>query len=126
VIFAASSVGKDKDETPFTQQSMLEKPLRLACLDVVTFVMRNGQTTAVLEEMLEPVTRAFSRDVAQALVNIRASDTAQARITELAEKCNEGLLTPDERAQYETYVNAVDLISLLQAKARVWLARHAS
>jgi hypothetical protein len=88
--------------------------------------MQNGQATAVLEEMLEPVTRAFSRDVAQALVNIRASDAAQARIAELAEKCNEGSLTPDERAQYETYVNAVDLISLLQAKARVWLAHHAS
>lgn len=88
--------------------------------------MENGQTTAVLEEMLEPVTRAFSREVAQALVSIKASDTAQARIAELAEKCNEGSLTPDEQAQYESYVNAVDLISLLQAKARVWLAGHAS
>lgn len=88
--------------------------------------VENGERTAVLEEMLEPVTRAFSRDVAQALVNIKASDAAQARIAELAEKCSEGSLTPDERAQYETYVNAVDLISLLQAKARVWLAGHAS
>jgi hypothetical protein len=88
--------------------------------------MPNGETTAVLEEMLEPVTRAFSREVAQALVNIRASEAARARISELAEKCNEGSLTPDEQAQYESYVNAVDLISLLQAKARVWLAGHAS
>jgi len=86
--------------------------------------MANGDTTAVLEEMLEPVTRAFSREVAQALVNVRASQAAQARITVLAEKCNEGLLTPEERTDYETYVQAVDLISLLQAKARVWLARH--
>ena len=86
--------------------------------------MPNGETTAVLEEMLEPVTRAFSREVAQALVNIRASEAAQARIKELAEKCNQGLLKPDERVQYETYVQAIDLISLLQAKARVWLARH--
>ena len=86
--------------------------------------MANGDTTAVLEELLEPVTRAFSREVAQALVNVRASQAAQARITVLAEKCNEGLLTPEERTDYETYVQAVDLISLLQAKARVWLARH--
>jgi hypothetical protein len=88
--------------------------------------MPNGEPMAVLEEMLEPVTRAFSHDVAQAMVNIRASEAAQARISELAEKCNEGSLTPDEQAQYESYVNAVDLISLLQAKARVWLAGHAS
>jgi hypothetical protein len=81
---------------------------------------------AVLDELLEPVTRAFSRDVAQALMNIRASNTVQARIAELAEKCNEGLLTSGERAEYESYVQAADLISVLQAKARVWLASRSA
>jgi hypothetical protein len=81
---------------------------------------------AVLDELLEPVTRALSRGVAQALVNVRASDAAQSRIAELAEKCNEGLLTPDERAEYESYVQVVDLISVLQAKARLWLTGHAA
>ena len=86
--------------------------------------MPNGQATAVLDEMLEPVTRAFSRDVAQALVDLRASSTAQSRIAELAQKCNEGALTAVERAEYETYVHTIDLISVLQAKARAWLAGH--
>jgi hypothetical protein len=86
--------------------------------------MTKGGPIAVLDEILEPVTRAFSRDVAEALVGIRASQSAQERISELAEKCNEGLLTPTERAEYESYVSAVDLISVLQAKARVWLVRH--
>jgi len=86
--------------------------------------MANNGTAGVLEEILEPVARAFSRDVAEALVNLRASQAAQDRIAELAEKCNEGLLTPEERTQYESYVNAVDLISVLQAKARLWLVRH--
>jgi predicted transcriptional regulator len=76
----------------------------------------------VLDELLEPVARAFSRDVAQALMNIRANDATQAQIAELAEKCNEGRLTPTERADYESYVQALDLISVLQAKARIWLA----
>ena len=88
--------------------------------------MTNGGHTAVLDEMLEPVTRAFSRDVAEALVGIKASESAQERIAELAEKCNEGLLTPTERAEYESYVSAVDLISVLQAKARLWLARRSA
>jgi prophage DNA circulation protein len=82
--------------------------------------------TAMLDELLEPVTRALSREVAQALVNVKASDTAQARISELAEKCNEGLLTSGERAEYESYVQAVDMISVLQTKARLWLARHSA
>lgn len=79
---------------------------------------------AVLDELLEPVTRAFSRDVAQALMNIRASDAVQTRIAGLAAKCNEGSLTPAEAAEYESFVQAADLISLLQAKARGWLASH--
>jgi len=86
--------------------------------------MQNGATIAVLDEILEPVTNALSRDVAQALVNIRAGEAAQARIADLAGKCNEGLLTPAEQSEYESYVQAVDLVSVLQAKARAWLAQH--
>ena len=86
--------------------------------------MTNGGATSVLDEILEPVARAFSREVAEALVGIKASRSAQERIFELAEKCNEGLLDPTERAEYESYVSAVDWISVLQAKARLWLSRH--
>lgn len=86
--------------------------------------MQNGGTTAVLDDILEPVTNAFSRDVAQALVNIRAGEAAQTRMAELADKCNQGLLTPTEKVEYESYVHAVDMVSVLQAKARVWLTRH--
>jgi hypothetical protein len=80
-------------------------------------------TTAFLDDILEPVTKAFSREVAEALANLKASQTVQNRIAELAEKCNQGSLSPAERSEYESYVQAVDLVSLLQAKARIWLAR---
>lgn len=86
--------------------------------------MQNGGTNTVLDDLLEPVSNAFSRDVALALVNIRAGEAVQARIADLAEKCNEGVLTPAEQSEYETYVHALDMVSVLQAKARVWLARH--
>jgi hypothetical protein len=86
--------------------------------------MHNGGTISVLDEILEPVTNAFSREVAQALVGLKAGEAAQARIADLAAKCNEGRLSPSEEAEYESYVQAVDMISILQAKARVWLARH--
>ena len=86
--------------------------------------MQNGESMTVLEDILEPVMNALSRDVAQALVNIRAGEEAQARMADLAGKCNEGLLTPAEQAEYESYVHAVDMVSVLQAKARLWLARH--
>jgi hypothetical protein len=36
----------------------------------------------------------------------------------LARKCNEGKLTPEERAEYEINVLAAELLALLQAQAR--------
>ena len=43
---------------------------------------------------------------------------------ELAEKSTEGKLSPEERAEYEAYIDAIDVISLLQAKARDVLLRQ--
>ena len=80
-------------------------------------------SAGLLEEMLEPVTKAFSREVAEAFANLKASDAVERRVGELAEKCNQGQISQSERAEYESYVQAIDLISLLQAKARIWLTR---
>jgi hypothetical protein len=46
---------------------------------------------------------------------------SQARIDKLAHKCNEGQLTDQERREYETYVQSIDFIAILQAKARALL-----
>jgi hypothetical protein len=73
--------------------------------------------------MLEPVGRCLTPGVARKLVGLRADPEVQARVEELADKCNEGQLSPDERAEYETYVTAVNVIAILQAKARTLLAR---
>jgi hypothetical protein len=40
----------------------------------------------------------------------------------LAERCNEGTLTPEERAEHEAYIRAIDLIGILQANVRAALA----
>jgi hypothetical protein len=61
-------------------------------------------------------------EFAKELVELRADPETQARIDELAEKCNEGLLTEVEREEYEDYVQATHLIGILQRKARRVLA----
>lgn len=81
-------------------------------------LMQNGHGSTVLEEMLEPVSRCFGLETARALVGMQVSERVQARVEALAEKCNEGRLSPDERAEYEAYVQASTLIGILQAKAR--------
>lgn len=81
--------------------------------------------TGALDRLLGPLADALTPAAARAVVNFRADPSTQARIAELAEKCNEGQLTRKERDEYEVYVRALDLIAILQSKARRILARTA-
>jgi biopolymer transport protein ExbD len=81
-------------------------------------------TTNYLDRLLEPLTGAFSPEVASALIDLHADPELQSRIEELREKANEGSLTADEDAEYKDFVEAVDLISIIQAKARRFLAKQ--
>ncbi len=75
---------------------------------------------------MEPLIRALTPEVAEAIVQLRADPALQARMDELAGKCNEGRLTPAEREEYETSVRFGNFIALLQAKARAVLQRPKS
>ena len=65
---------------------------------------------------MEPVVRTLTPDVAKAIVALRADPELQARMDELAEKCNEGQLSADERDEYETSIRFGSFIALIQAK----------
>jgi len=52
------------------------------------------------------------------LVNLRADPSIQARLDQLADKNTENRLTPDEREQYDLYLSAISIITVLQSKAR--------
>jgi len=80
---------------------------------------RNG--IAILERLLEPVSRSLNVEAARKLVRLKADAKTQARVAQLARKCNEGELTAKERAEYERYVTVGNLIAILQAKARLLL-----
>lgn len=80
------------------------------------------QATDILDRLLDRVGRALSPQAAREILSLRADDEAQAKIDELAERCNEGTLTPEERAEYESLVAAANVIALLQAKARASLS----
>jgi hypothetical protein len=84
--------------------------------------MENRPESLILDKMLEPVVRCFTPAVAKRIAGLRADPLTQARINELAAKCNEGELTEAEQREYAAYVDAIDLIGLLQAKARAILA----
>jgi hypothetical protein len=82
--------------------------------------------TATLDRLVEPVVRTLTPEVAKAIVELRADPEVQARMDELAEKCNEGRLTPDERDEYETNILFGNFIAIIQAKARRLAKRRAN
>ena len=72
----------------------------------------------VLDRLLNPVRDVLTPEVAQAIVNLRADPATQDRLDDLAERHHEGQLTPDELTEYQSLVSGINLISVLQAKAR--------
>ena len=81
----------------------------------------------VFAESLAPVERCLNRESALALLDLPANPRVQARVDELAEKCNEGRLTPAERSEYDALIWADHFLGILQAKAQHFLqTAHAS
>lgn len=79
-----------------------------------------------LDRLLEPLTDALTPESASALLNLRTDPDVAARIDVLRRKANEGTLTPSEEGEYKDFVESVDVVSIMQAKARRFLARQAA
>ena len=77
--------------------------------------------------MLAAVGQCLDRQSAESLLRLRADAEMQGRIEELADKCTEGELTPEERDEYEAMIRVGNFVAILQAKARRLLAEgHAA
>ena len=59
---------------------------------------------------------------AESLLRLRSDMEMQGRIEDLADKCTEGRLTPEERDEYEAMIRVGNFVAILQAKARRLLA----
>ena len=70
-----------------------------------------------LHRILDGFTDTFTPELAEHFANLPPSSDVQARLDELGEKANEGLLTEAERSEYETYVEVLDVIARLRVKA---------
>jgi len=81
-------------------------------------------TVNLLDQIFDPLTEILTPEAAQRLVSWRADEATQRRLDELGNKCNEGQLTETERKEYETYVRIIDIVAILQAKARAVLQRN--
>jgi hypothetical protein len=74
-------------------------------------------TTAV-ERLISPLVLTLDEQALVSLTNYRADQQAQDRIDLLAEKCNDGTLTPAEENEYESLVQTSTVLAILQAEAK--------
>jgi hypothetical protein len=68
------------------------------------------------------VAQCFTPEVAKCVAALRAEPAVQVRIEELAEKCNEGTITPEESAESDASIHAMDVIAVRQKQARTLIA----
>lgn len=69
-----------------------------------------------LHRFLEQFTDTLTPELAQHFVSLPPNPDLQARLDELGKKANDGTLTQAERSEYDTYVEAMDVIALLRVK----------
>jgi hypothetical protein len=77
-----------------------------------------------LDRLLEPLAASLSPGVAAKIADLRADETVQSRIDYLADRSTDGLLTTEEREEYAGCLHAIDVIAVLQAKARSLLRKQ--
>ena len=83
-----------------------------------------GNASALLGAVFESLGRCLTPTSAREILALRADDSSCRRVEELASKCNSGTLSPEERAEYQLWVEVGDFVALLQAKARRYLAEQ--
>ena len=76
---------------------------------------------APLDSLFDPAHPSFTAEGVRRLLELRCAEQEQSQMEAFAERANEGTLTPEELRQYESWVRAGTLISMLKAKARLYL-----
>ncbi len=82
--------------------------------------------TTLLGRVIEPLGRCLTPVAAKEILSLRADERARRRLQKLAAKCDAGTLTPDQRAEYQLFVEVGDLVALLQARARRYLVERSA
>jgi hypothetical protein len=80
--------------------------------------MGNAGIDTALNGLLDPLSRCLDADSARRVIELRIDPAVQSRLDVLAERANDGVLTDEERAEYEAFINVGDFISILKLKAR--------
>lgn len=76
------------------------------------------ETRSHLSRMLDSIAGAMTPEVAGKILSIRADAQTESRVNQLRQKAHDGVLTADEADEYQQFIDALDVISIIQSKAR--------
>lgn len=79
------------------------------------------QAQRMVSELAERLSSTFNEASARSILALKLDGPTPERRNELANKANEGMLTAEELAEYETYAQLRGLLAALQSKARFYL-----
>ncbi len=83
-------------------------------------------SSEIMDRVLDPLMDCFTPEVAKKVANLRADTEIQARLENLAQKANEGRLSPEEEAVYDRFLQVFHFVTIVQAKAREFLRKQTS
>lgn len=75
-------------------------------------------STTIIEQAIAPFAETMTRESALKIVELKANADLQSRVDDLADKANSGQLTDSERTEYDQFLAAFHLITVLQVRAR--------
>jgi hypothetical protein len=76
--------------------------------------------------LIESQSAAVTPDIARFLLSIQFGAADRKRISELAEKSNEGTLSTEESAELDSYLHIGNLLTVMQSRARSVLGKKLS
>ena len=79
------------------------------------------QSQKMVSELAERLGSTLNEASSRSILALKLDGPTPERREELASKANEGMLTAEEFAEYETYAQLRGLLALLQSKARLFL-----
>jgi len=88
-----------------------------------TAFMKTRKTDFILDRLIDPLSECLTPESARRILKLKADERLQARLDKLGELCTAGRLTPEEHAEYQSYVSFGTFIAILKSKARVLLAK---
>src|SRR5262249_20555771 len=102
--------------------SRMPNPLHRSAEVWYNSCMNTAKNAPILDRLVAPLGECLTPESARRILALKADPALQAQIDDLAKRHSQGLLSPQEQAEYGRYVSYGTFVAILKSKARQLLA----